>query len=267
MSCQTPSTLSAFATGALGGRDAERVAEHVERCASCARVVDEASGGWQQVRALYRPRRASERLRSSVRWTTCVPARRRWPRLAWAAVGAVAAGLIVSLGVARWRGEAETTTLERIAVRAHEAYLSGAAPLDIRTKDPAALAAEFSRRLKLSLHLPPMAGVGLDLLGARLIQAGSGLAAMLVYRQGPDVLSLTVAPKRAVALNEGAVERFRGVEFRFSEIGGRHVVQWTEGDLSYALVSSVPGQTRASCSICHAPGSGLSNVDEFHRRE
>jgi anti-sigma factor RsiW len=265
VSCTTTSTLSAFATGSLEEAEAERIAEHVEHCLSCTQVLDDLSGGWQALRAAYRPQAASERLRSQVRWVTRVPERSSRPRPAWLAAGALAAVLVLAVGVGLSLRRAEATTLETIAVRAHEAYLSGAAPLDLRTGDPAALAAEFSRRLEFPLRLPPMAGVGLTLLGARLIQAGGQLAAMLVYQQGDEVLSLTVAPRGAVALADGEIERFRGVDFHFSELGGRHVVQWTEGSSSYALVSSVPGHTRTSCVICHSPGSGLSDVDEFHR--
>ncbi len=265
MSCETSTTLSAFATGALEETAAERVAEHLERCVSCTRAVDELSGGWQELRAAYQPLTASDRLRSRVRWATRVLERAPLPRAAWLAGAALAACLVLVVGVGLSQRRVEATTLEQVAVRAHEAYLSGAAPLDLRTGDPTALAAEFSRRLEFPLRLPHMAGVGLSLLGARLIQAGGQLAAMLVYQQGEDVLSLTVAPRGAVALADGDVERFRGVDFHFSELGGRHVVQWTEGGSSYALVSSVPGHTRTSCAICHSPGSGLSNVDEFHR--
>lgn len=274
MSCETWSTLRAFATGELDAAAAERVSGHLESCAPCRQTADGVDPAWAALRHAYRPRAVSELLRSRVRWATRLPARADGPprpTLAWGATAALAAGLLVWLGVGltAWRREAPPPpTLERIAVTAHDAYLTGAAPLDLRTLDPAEVAAEFSRRLGLDLQLPAMTGAGLTLLGARVIQAGAALAAMLVYQQGDEVVSLTVAPRGAVALARGeAVERFRGVEFHFSQLDGRHLVQWTEGALSYVLVSSAPGSTRASCRICHAPGSGLSDVDEFHRAQ
>jgi anti-sigma factor RsiW len=261
MSCEVKETLESFADGSLGPLEAERVAAHLEGCRACAEVVD---GPFARFKAGYRPRRAPERLRSSVRWAT--RGRERRPLGWWggAAAGALAAGLLLWLGPAARRETPEAATLERIAVRAHQAYLDHAAPLDVETADPATLARTLAGRFKLGLQLPPMAGAGFALVGARIIQTGAALGAMLVYRQGEELVSLTAAPRGAVRLAEGTVERFRGVDFHLSELDGRHVVQWTEGQMSYALVSSAAGRTRASCDICHAPGLGLSQVDGFH---
>jgi anti-sigma factor RsiW len=267
VSCETPGTLRAFATGSLDEAAAERVAEHLEGCPACAASVESASGDWGAVRAAYRPRRASEALRSRVTWTTRAPVRRAWPRRAQGALVALAACVAVVVAAAvLQRAAPSPPRLDELAVHAHQAYLTQATPLDLRTEDPTALAAELSRRLAFTLRLPPLLGsAGLTLSGARLVQVGGALAAMLVYRQGADVLSLTVAPRAAVALGQGAVEAFGGIDFHFSELEGRYVVQWSEGNLSYALVSSAPPRTETSCGLCHAPGSGLSNVDAFHR--
>jgi len=267
MSCPEEPTLRAFAAGTLEEAAADALGAHLVDCPRCTRLLEPLASA-APVRAAWLPRKAPERLRSTVRWTTRARPERPHLRALWAAGGALAAGLLVVLAVlASRRPEPPALSFERIAVGAHEAYLSGAAPLDLQTSDASALRSEFSKRLKFPLQLPPMAGVGLELLGARLIQAGGQLAAVLVYQQGADVLSLSVAPKNAVSLGGGQIERFRGVDFAFSELGGRRVVQWTEGDSAYVLVSTLQGSTHTSCGICHAPGSGLSNVDEFHHPE
>ena len=263
MSCETTLTLGSFATGELDDAVAERVALHLEQCPTCAQAVESSRSNWAEVRAAYRPGRASDALRSRVRWSTRLPEPRRWPRVALAGGAALIAAVVLLALAALQPPATRRASLDHLAVLFHDAYVNGATPLDLRTDDAAALSTEFSRRLKFSLHLPPIAGPDLTLLGARLVQVGDELALMLAYRQGKDVLSLTVSPQSAAPLGAGVVQHFRGIDFRSSEQGGHHVVQWTDGQLSYALVSSAAAQTGTGCGICHAPGSGLSNVDHF----
>jgi anti-sigma factor RsiW len=155
--------------------------------------------------------------------------------------------------------------LAEVAVVHHDAFAAARAPLDVITSDPARLVAWFAGRVPFTLRLPSLDSPDLRLVGGRLMEVAGGLAGYVAYRKGDALVSLGVAPARAGRPPEGAErEAFRSLQFHLSRTGGHNVISWTDRGLAYALVSDLPSQGRSSCAVCHAPGSGLRDVEGFH---
>ncbi len=148
----------------------------------------------------------------------------------------------------------------------HDAVASDRAPLDVATSDPAILVAWFAGRVPFPIRLPVLDSPDLRLVGGRLMEVAGELAGYVAYRKGDSVVSLGVAPAQAGAPPRGAEsEVFGTLRFHLSRMRGHNVIAWTDRGLAYALVSDLPAQGRSSCSVCHAPGSGLRGVEGFHR--
>jgi len=191
-------------------------------------------------------------------------------RLHWWMAGAAAAALFLAAGGASLllaTGPSERFhSLADVTVVQHDAFAAARAPLEVVTSDPARLVAWFTGRVPFSIHFPTLDGPDLRLVGGRLIEVAGELAAYVAYRKGDHVVSLGVAPARAGAPPHGAEsESFRSLRFYLSQKRGHNVITWTDRGLAYALVSDLPAQGRSSCVVCHGPGSGLRDVEGFHR--
>lgn len=184
--------------------------------------------------------------------------------LRWVAAVALLAAVAGAVLLAGRREE--MPTLAEAAVARHDALASARDSLDVATADPARLVAWFANRLPFPVRLPVLDSPDLRPVGGSLMEVAGRLAGYVAYRKGNSIVSLGVAPAGAGAPPRGAEsEVFRSLRFHLSRMRGHNVIAWTDRDLSYALVSDLPAQGRESCAMCHAPGSGLRGVDDFHR--
>ncbi len=254
--------LAAHVDGEATPLGTEAIAAHLEGCEACAAAAAELRAYREAMARAYRPVAAPASLARFLRRRARGSDPRRWIAAA-AALLLLAGGAALLLDRGRRGG---FQTLAEVAVVHHDAVASDRVPLDVATSDPAILVAWFAGRVPFPIRLPVLDSPDLHLVGGRLMEVAGELAGYVAYRKGDSVVSLGVAPAQAGAPPRGAEsEVFGTLRFHLSRMRGHNVIAWTDRGLAYALVSDLPAQGRSSCSVCHAPGSGLRGVEGFHR--
>jgi anti-sigma factor RsiW len=259
------SHLAAHVDGEATPLSPEAIVGHLAACEGCAAIVAELGAYRAAMARCYGTAPAPPALAGALRRRV-----RRGRSGRWWMAGVAAAALFLAAGGAslllaispseRFHTLADATVLH------HDAFAAARAPLDLVTSDPARLVAWFTGRVPFSIQFPALDGPDLRLAGGRLIDVAGELAAYVAYRKGDAIVSLGVASAKTGTPPQGAEsEAFRSHRFYLSQKRGHNVITWTDRGLAYTLVSDLPAQGRSSCVVCHGPGSGLRDVEGFHR--
>jgi len=258
--------LSAYLDGEQGPIPGDAFQRHLESCASCRAEAERLRAFTVAVGSAYRPAEVPPGLEAAIGRRR---ARARMPARRMVLAAAVALAVLPGpLAVMLLRpSPAQAAPLPEAAVLAHEGVMEGSLSLDVGLREPRLLTEWFGRRLPFSFALPRLDNPELELRGGRVIQVGGALAALVVYFRDGEQVSLAVARRETTAARSPAAqsEMFRSIRFHLEDLRGYHVISWEDGALSYSLVARHPADGRASCGICHAPGSGLQDVKGFHR--
>lgn len=142
------------------------------------------------------------------------------------------------------------------AVETHRNYISGHLPSGLQTTSPEAVTAWFAGKVPFDFRLPaaesaPEKNPAYRLTGATLANYKGTPAALVTYETQNDKISLLVVSSKAAVVAGGDQIRFGKLTFHYQTASGFRVITWSNHGLSYALVSSVSGQARASCLVCH----------------
>src|SRR5688500_10208812 len=144
-----------------------------------------------------------------------------------------------------------------MAVDSHLRWLGGRSPLAIRTASPEAISAWLAGRVPSGVRLPGTEEIAgqerlYTLEGARVVGSGDAPAAFITYRMGARPVSLLITSD-AIAKPEGGEQiASRGLTFHFDTVAGLKVITWSDGGLTYALVSDHEERGQQSCVVCHA---------------
>jgi anti-sigma factor RsiW len=115
------------------------------------------------------------------------------------------------------------------AAQAHEIFSGDRErPVELTALARADLAAWFSSRLGELVEIPSLRGMGLQLVGGRLLAGDQGPVAQLIYEDASGYrisLCLSSAPSNS------------GPELEVVTVEGLTASYWHEGDLTYALVA------------------------------
>ncbi|QRK06526.1 zf-HC2 domain-containing protein [Archangium violaceum] len=263
-SCDSVRTfLSAYLDGEATPLPRVDLERHLESCTTCAREAEDLRTLRTVVRNAWVPAPVPAGLRRSVEALRAD----RHPRRRLVALGGALAALAAALLVFLVPGStAKASSLAEAAVITHQGLVNGLLPLDVAERDPTRLSALLSARLPFQVVLPKLDDATLKLDGARMVPLDGAYAAVVSYRREGEPVSLAIAPRPYAGKpsGESRTEVFRSVRFESREMHGYHVISWSEGALSYSLVSRRPADGRASCAVCHGQSSGLQRVDEFH---
>lgn len=165
-------------------------------------------------------------------------------------------GKMLDLGIHR------TPPFVRSSVENHLKYLNGNLPLEIESHDPRAVAAWFNKRIDFMPHLPKLKDDMIVLLGGRLAQFKGEKVALVSFRIDKSPVSMFIIKGNSAAKVESRDFTFlKGRRFNFSHQHGLNAVAWTDDGNHFALVSSHLSQDIMSCKVCHANGSGLSDIN------
>lgn len=174
--------------------------------------------------------------------TVLAEARRRAFRPAQAAAMAaalligVAAGSIVTLRLTGSGRDdnirpAGVDTIQAEAIAAHLTYVVDARhPVEVGAAERLHLVQWLSRRLGKPLVAPDLEAVGYRLMGGRLLPAGDGPAAQLMYED---------ADGKRITVYLRADPRGEETAFRFAEAGGVNGFQWSDRGFGYVLFGDV----------------------------
>jgi anti-sigma factor RsiW len=165
-------------------------------------------------------------------------------------------GKLLDLGINR------TPPFVRASVENHLAYLNGNLPLEIESHDPRVVAAWFKKRIDFMPHLPELKDDMIVLIGGRLDQFNGENVALVSYRIDKSPVSMFIIKGNPTACVETKDFAFmKGRRFNFSHKQGLNAIAWTDDGNHFALISSHLSQDINSCKVCHAKGSGLSDLN------
>jgi anti-sigma factor RsiW len=266
VSCENVrSWLAAWIDGERTPLSSEDFERHLAECPDCAKETRKLRGFLRTVSSAYVPAAVPNSLETSVRGL----ARRRsvLRRVApvIAALGAAAAVALVVFTALR-PAPVQAASLAEAAAWAHEGLSAGILPLDVADGNAADLSRWLTERVGFRVVLPKLEDSTLVFKGGRLVPLEGAYAAVVSFQRNGELVSLGIAPRHAAGSPADAprTELFRNMKFNTRTIRGLSVISWSEGELSYALVSRVPATGRASCAVCHGANSGLKSVEEFH---
>jgi anti-sigma factor RsiW len=233
---QLTDLLHPFVDGELDLVRSLEVERHREACPACAAAV----GELQALRAalagpaLYHraPAALRDRVRASLR--PAGPARATARAFPWRLL-AVAASLafVATLTWAALRGLPLPSADERVAeqvVASHvRSLMLPGRDVDVASSDQHTVKPWFNGRLTFSPPVKKPAGAGFDLVGGRLDYLDRQKVAVLVYKRRRHVINLFVWP---------AADRSPRPP-RTLTTQGYHVIHWSEGDLTFWVVSDL----------------------------
>lgn len=152
--------------------------------------------------------------------------RRRFARAALA----VAAGMLVALGVARYLAPAPVSEIVQRAAIAHAVYAAEVQhPVEARARGE--LLDSLSERLHMKVQAPDLRTAGFVFLGGRLLPGDAAAAALLMYeKQNGQRVTLYWGPEFRQAHETGLV-------YAAGEHGTR-VYYWLDEECGYALASA-----------------------------
>ncbi|WP_224241008.1 anti-sigma factor family protein [Hyalangium gracile] len=257
--------LSAWIDGERTPLSSEDFERHLAECADCDKAARTLRGFLRTVASAYVPAAVPSSLEASVRGV----ARRRSALRRFAPViAAMSAAAAVALVVFTLLRPApvQAASLAEAAAWAHEGLASGVLPLDVEGGNATELSRWLTERVGFQVVLPKLEDSTLEFHGGRLVPLEGAYAAVVSFERNGEPVSLGIAPRHAEGNLADAprTELFRNMKFSTRTVRGLSVISWSEGSLSYALVSRVPATGRASCAVCHGAKSGLKSVDEFH---
>ncbi|MBN1203932.1 MAG: zf-HC2 domain-containing protein [Myxococcaceae bacterium] len=259
------SWLSAWIDGERTPLSSEDFERHLAECEECAKSARTLRGFLRTVSSAYVPAEVPASLAASLQRMTRRSSSQRRTHAIFAATAAAAAVVLVVFTLLR-PAPVQAASLAEAAASAHEGLVSGILPLDVTGANAAALSRWLTERVGFRVVLPKLEDSTLVFNGGRLVPLRGGYAAVVSFQRNGEPVSLGIAPRHAAGRPEEAprTELFRNMKFATRTIRGLNVISWSEGELSYALVSHLPATGRASCAVCHGANSGLKSVEEFH---
>jgi anti-sigma factor RsiW len=171
------------------------------------------------------------------------PVARRWLR--WTLP--VAAVLLLAAGIGLWGTPAPAPVVSELVTK-HIVYSRLEAPAEIVSTSQEAVSGWFRGRVRFEVPVPDFTPSGIHLVGARLSDLSDRQVAYLLYEKGRSLVSLFAFPRKGLVLPTQGWVRAGDAEFYVSELRGTEVVLWTQGELAYALVSSLDRASLLECA-------------------
>jgi anti-sigma factor RsiW len=223
--------------------------EHLAFCVGCQWVYARE----RELRALVRtrfpreeaPAALRERIRGALAQAqpgAAVGAPRRW--FYWAVPAA--ALLLVAVGVGLWQRSVPPPVVKELVAK-HAMYSRLDAPVEIVSASQEAVSGWFKGKLRFDVAVPDFSPSGIRLVGGRLAALSDRQVAYIVYEKGRSLISLFAFSSRGLALPSQGTG---GSDPRFyvANVDGAEVVVWTQGEMSYALVSSLDRDSLLECA-------------------
>ena len=165
-------------------------------------------------------------------------------------------GKLLDLGLNR------TPPFVRASVENHLEYIKGNLPLEIESHDPKVVASWFKKRIDFMPDLPILKDDMIVLLGGRLAKFKGENVALISYRIDKLPVTMFVIRGNPAAYVESRDFTFlQGRRFNFSGQHGLNTISWSDSGNNFALISLYPSRNIMSCKVCHARGSGLSDLN------
>jgi anti-sigma factor RsiW len=149
-----------------------------------------------------------------------------WPSASVMAAVAIAA--VVLIGFLPMLRVSNTDTLSAEILDNHLRALQAVHPVDVPSSDQHTVKPWFQGKTSFSPPVPDLTQDGFILIGGRLEVIHQQPAAAIVYRRRQHVIDLYVSPSTDT---DSKIE--------LHELGGYHLLHWTQNNMSYWAVSDV----------------------------
>jgi anti-sigma factor (TIGR02949 family) len=251
--CQpTRDALSAYVDGELPPADAEAIADHLTSCAQCSAEYHAVLATVALVRSQLTRYSAPDVLRARIRSSLLTtppasqvdagdvprPTTRFAPRTRWSRVAALAAMIIVAVGLgsgvtllASGRGRADPTIAAQI-LSSHVRSLIPDHLTDIRSSDQHNVKPWFNGRLDYSPSVPRFEEQGYPLVGGRVDYVGGRSVAVVVYSRRQHLINVYSWPAAAGGAEGVSSAASNGYTMLHWRTGG--IQQWVVSDLNAA---------------------------------
>jgi anti-sigma factor RsiW len=153
--------------------------------------------------------------------------------------------------------------LVNLAVQTHQDYLTGQAPLDVRSSDPVRVAQWFEKRTDFPVSLAQEPVKNFRLRGGRLVEFQGRKAAYLAYELGQHRLSLVMTVSQGADFFDGQQFTFKRTRFYQSQHHGFHTLSWTQEGIAYVFVSEKQELNKQACLICHGDSKQQQIIHGF----
>ncbi|MBV9541559.1 MAG: anti-sigma factor, partial [Alphaproteobacteria bacterium] len=212
--------------GELDAAAALEVEKHIETCADCAAVLEQAESVRRLVREQASYHRASDALRTQVAEARPASARAPWYRSVWAgaAGGAGATAMAAVLAFFMLLPPAAEPLIADVT-NAHLRSLASAHLIDVESTDRHTVKPWLAAHADLSPPVADFAAQGFKLVGGRVDFLDGERAAVTVYRHGAHIVNVFAWANYNERLPE------------FATRNGYHIVFWRAGNLTFCAVS------------------------------
>ncbi len=168
----------------------------------------------------------------------------------WLSVPVVVAALalVVLWGQSPRGAGAPPSSLVADLVGKHLLYSQLDAPAEIATSDRRAVAGWFGERVRFEVPVPDFSSSGIHLLGGRLTELGDREVAYLLYEKGRNLISFFAIPRTGIRLPEAESVTSDGHAYAVTEIRGNEVILWSDGEMTFALVSPLSREALLECA-------------------
>jgi anti-sigma factor RsiW len=237
MTCpERDADLQAFFDNELDPSQLARFRDHVAGCPLCQRRLQEL----EALRAELRAPAAAEapaHLKAQLQERLRQLERRR--RLQWNAVVVIAVAMLLSvLAGLYWQlPHHEGSALVAELARAHEAVVSGKAPLVYPSADADLIRRWLGERLPFRPFVPQGALDDYHLEGAQPLSVSDQEGTLLLFGKAGRKASLVSLPDRGKIGTAGRQVAMKGIEFSIFRQGAYTLVLWSNQGILYAMVS------------------------------
>ncbi len=168
----------------------------------------------------------------------------------WLAAPLAAAALAVLIlwGPSLQVRQPQVSPLLADLVGKHLMFAQIEAPAEITTSDRQAVAGWFGQRVRFEVPVPDFTPSGIRFLGGRLSELEDQEVAYLLYEKGRNLISLFAFTRQGHVLPGGERVSYGGRSFLVSQYRGAEVVFWTDREMAFALVSTLPRDALLECA-------------------
>lgn len=175
---------------------------------------------------------------------------------------AAAALLLLLLPILIWRARdrvpssSGASSFALMAAETHLRHLRGQLPLEMMSTEPREVSEWFVNKVDFRVKIPNyQEAPGLEKLytmeGARLVAYKNDYAAYVAYQMNDHPISLVITSDSVAQTSGGEEIQAKGLIFHYNAIQGLKVLTWSDGGLTYALVSDLEERGQKSCVVCH----------------
>ncbi len=176
---------------------------------------------------------------------------------------AAVAGLLIFLFAGRlmYMGTDVPPPFVRASVENHLQYINGNLPLEIKSHDPRVVTAWIKKSVAFMPSLPVLDDEKVVLLGGRIANFKGDPMALITFRVEKRPVTMLIIKENPDAFVKSSHHTFlHGKRFNFSSYEGLNTISWTDDGNNYTLISRMSVRDIKSCNVCHARGSGLSDL-------